>query len=332
MPTAQRKQRRGFTLVELLVVIAIIGILVALLLPAVQAARESARRSQCVNNLKQIGIALMNHHDVHKTFPSGVQQSGTNPTARQVAGWGWGALILPYMEEEGLSGQLDPAKLDLHDALREPGLRPFIRSKIVSYRCPSDTFALDFNEKRTFEKAGGEYGMGVEAQPAISNYVGMIGTRWVLNEEQLGATGTRVDLYGMLGPSSRVTLRKVTDGTAQTIFVGERAYDPVYYAGAWVGARNLNTQGVNGLPMVLGMARKQNPPDNLATADASFSSWHPNGALYLFVDGHVGFIDDDIDDQWLSEELQKDMANFPRFGLYQRLSNRNDAQVITATF
>jgi prepilin-type N-terminal cleavage/methylation domain-containing protein/prepilin-type processing-associated H-X9-DG protein len=332
MSMARHKSKPGFTLVELLVVIAIIGVLVGLLLPAVQAARESARRSRCVNNLKQIGVALLNHHDVRKAFPSGVQQSGSDPAAKQIAGWGWAALILPYMEETALAAQLDPTRQDLHDVLKDANLRPLIRTTISSYRCPSDPYLHDHNEKRTFEKGNGEYGTGIDAQPAISNYVGMIGTRWVLNQEQIGASAEKKDLYGMLGPSSRISLRKVTDGTSQTIFVGERAYEPVYYAGAWVGARNLNSQGVNGLPMVLGMARKQNPPENLATADASFSSYHPNGVHYLFVDGHVGFINDDIDDQWLSEELQKDMSNFARFGLYQKLSNRNDAQVVSVTF
>src|SRR5438552_310335 len=92
----RRWERRGFTLVELLVVIAIIGILVALLLPAVQAAREAGRRTQCQNNLKQIGLALHNYHDTLKTLPSGFVASAAYPSTAN--GWGWSALILPYVE------------------------------------------------------------------------------------------------------------------------------------------------------------------------------------------------------------------------------------------
>ena len=96
-------RRQGFTLVELLVVIAIIGILVALLLPAIQAAREAARRSQCSNNLKQFGLAIQNYHDVQRVLPSGyirIFGGAANPNG---GNWGWGALILPYIEQGALA-------------------------------------------------------------------------------------------------------------------------------------------------------------------------------------------------------------------------------------
>src|SRR4026207_1557814 len=98
--------RRAFTLVELLVVIAIIGILVALLLPAVQAAREAARRMQCGNNLKQIGLALHNYNDTYKVFPSGFMYHGI-PTQEC---WGWGALILPFVEQAPLHNQIQVSR------------------------------------------------------------------------------------------------------------------------------------------------------------------------------------------------------------------------------
>ena len=95
-----RDKRRGFTLVELLVVIAIIGILVALLLPAIQAAREAGRRSSCQNNLKQIGIAAQNFHDINGTFPPGMTDDDTN-------NFGWGAYLLPFMEQKPLYDRID---------------------------------------------------------------------------------------------------------------------------------------------------------------------------------------------------------------------------------
>src|ERR1700743_2336679 len=99
--------RRAFTLIELLVVIAIIGMLVALLLPAVQAARESARRSQCCNNLKQIGLALQNYESFRKYLPAAYVSQYTANGTDTGPGWGWSALILPMLEESGLSGQLN---------------------------------------------------------------------------------------------------------------------------------------------------------------------------------------------------------------------------------
>src|ERR1700735_893429 len=104
-------RRSGFTLIELLVVIAIIAVLIAMLLPAVQAARETARRSQCTNNLKQIGLALHNYHDARKCFPAGYIDRNTNavstPDNDLGPGWGWGAALLPFIEENNVYSQIN---------------------------------------------------------------------------------------------------------------------------------------------------------------------------------------------------------------------------------
>ena len=116
-----RRRRRGFTLVELLVVIAIIGILIALLLPAVQAAREAARRSQCTNNLKQVALAVHNYADAFKCFPSGFISSlpalPTSASAVEPSVWTWGALLLPFVEQKALQDALQVGKLTLAQTL-----------------------------------------------------------------------------------------------------------------------------------------------------------------------------------------------------------------------
>src|SRR4029078_12831233 len=123
-------QRRAFTLVELLVVIAIIDILGALLLPAIQAAREAARRSQCKNNLKQIGLALHNFESAHRSFPPGyVSQATTTNGPGQGPGWGWGAYILPFLEESTLN-------VDVKKAISDPLYDNVRVLPLTVFRCP----------------------------------------------------------------------------------------------------------------------------------------------------------------------------------------------------
>ncbi|HRX78605.1 MAG TPA: DUF1559 domain-containing protein, partial [Pirellulaceae bacterium] len=138
--TEKKGRVSGFTLVELLVVIAIIGILVALLLPAVQAAREAARRMQCGNNLKQIGLSMHNYHDTYKTLPPGYLMKRTSPTVclPNLNSWGWGALLLPFMEQSPLHDKLKVGDISIFQAGATPALLAAMNVSINSYRCPSD--------------------------------------------------------------------------------------------------------------------------------------------------------------------------------------------------
>ncbi|MDO5553683.1 MAG: DUF1559 domain-containing protein [Planctomycetia bacterium] len=135
----------GFTLVELLVVIAIIGILIALLLPAVQAAREAARRMQCTNNLKQIGVALHNYHDVNNSFPTGAYYMGTGQTWDATPGTNWAIAILPFMEQQSV--------YSLYDQRDKITSAPdeFFASRISSLECPSAPFAGELLDKTTLK-------------------------------------------------------------------------------------------------------------------------------------------------------------------------------------
>lgn len=140
---SKKQMGRGFTLVELLVVIAIIGILVALLLPAVQAAREAARRAQCQNNLKQIGLACLNYETARKTLPPGCIGYGNDDDTRGQVGTGWAIEILPYMEQESLYDQFDFDNEKSYRSLatNESGVSNVRAAQnfVTAYQCPSDT-------------------------------------------------------------------------------------------------------------------------------------------------------------------------------------------------
>src|SRR4051812_28529516 len=165
MPTSPL--RRGFTLVELLVVIAIIGVLVALLLPAVQAAREAARRMQCQNNLKQMGLGLHSFHDSYNRFPPCGERNTTNR-------WGWQVAILPYIEQNNLYQQLGSPDINTTASMPFPATT-ILQSKINTYRCPSD-----LNTQQTLNLNFDNYG--------ISNYIVSEGVvSWLIDTGTLTA-------------------------------------------------------------------------------------------------------------------------------------------------
>ena len=130
--------RHGLSLIELLVTIAIIGILIALLLPAISATRESARRVQCTSQLRQIGIGLNAYHDALGTFPPGYV-AGNSESDRDGKGWGWGALLLPFVEQRVLADQLNTSWQSFDAVAADIEQAPFLRSNVDLYLCPSDT-------------------------------------------------------------------------------------------------------------------------------------------------------------------------------------------------
>ena len=196
--------RRGFTLVELLVVIAIIAILLALLLPAVMGSRDAARRIQCSNNLKQIGLGLLSYHNAHKVFPSGYVSSFDSTGDDTGPGWGWASFLLPQMEEDAIY-KLIHFDLPIDDASNSVRV-----ANLSIYLCPTDDTKRVWQAKSR-DSSGNPIAVICDVAP--SNYVGMFGT-----------TEPGVDGDGMFFRNSKVAIKDILDGTSKTLAVGERAH------------------------------------------------------------------------------------------------------------
>lgn len=239
------KQRRGFTLIELLVVIAIIGVLVALLLPAVQQAREAARRTQCRNNLKQLGIGLHNYHDAHKVFPpSYVGSVGSSGTAAGLpfpddnqngpSGFGWGSLLLPQLDQAPLY-----AKLNFSLPCWDPANLPYASTKLTLFLCPSASAGGDgFIVERWTTGTSSAPKDPVAFNPSLffahSHYVTNAGVHqpWgraptysddFSKPEPIPVTGQSVVQEGPFYRNAKIRISDVTDGTSSTVFLGEHS-------------------------------------------------------------------------------------------------------------
>ncbi len=315
--------RPGFTLVELLVVIAIIGILVGLLLPAVQAAREAARRMQCSNNFKQIGLAAHNYADTFKKFPSGWAYSGA--ANREASGWS--AMMLPYLEQANLHAQLRISQSNLVESLLSTNWQPIVaglQTVIPTFICPSDTGYAGNGLVHNDRRFNGGAGFAAHAfTPGVSNYMGNtgFGTGRQNAEENTGI------FYG----NSGIRFGDITDGTSNTFLAGERDTKNCR-SGTWVGIRNSNGLGSRGVFVVVGHARAKlnepvlpwdNDPDGCGQG---FSSLHTGGAQFVLCDGSVRFVSSTIE-HFHTHGGWTDAGNV-RNGTYQRLHSRNDGLVV----
>ena len=275
---------RGFTLIELLVVIAIIAILVALLLPAVQQAREAARRSQCVNNLKQVGLSLQNYHDSNQRFPPGYISTFDNAGNDLGPGWGWAARLLPFLEQKPLFGTI---RLDQPiEAATNATART---TSIKVYLCPSDSVRGRWTAS-THDSIGNV--TGAVCDVASANYIG-----------NFGVSEPGIDGEGIFFRNSQVALRDITDGTSSTLAVGERSqrWCEATWIGAVTNASLFPPAGSPALPfvqnassMILGHTF-EGPPNAIGLEGNNFNSAHSGGANFLFADGHVKFIGQSLD-------------------------------------
>jgi prepilin-type N-terminal cleavage/methylation domain-containing protein/prepilin-type processing-associated H-X9-DG protein len=279
------RMRRAFTLVEVLVVITIIGVLVALLLPAVQSARDAARRAQCANNLKQIGLALLNYESRQKTFPSGYVSNFESDGDDTGPGWGWCSFILPEMEEGAIYRAIH------FDRTIEDPINGVRVANVAGFFCPTDD-AKRVWQAKSRDAQGNPIALICEV--AASNYVGMYGT-----------TEPGVDGDGIFFRNSRIDLKDITDGSSNTISVGERAHQ--LGNATWVGSvtnailfpDDSNTvarpEAEESSGMVLGHAGEGVGPGAVGSDVNQFYSLHGDGANFLFADGHATFLPSSMD-------------------------------------
>ncbi len=321
--------RRGFTLVELLVVIAIIGILVGLLLPAVQAAREAARRMQCSNNLKQLGLASHNYHDVHKSFPIGHHFRGTYANTGLAYGWGFG--LLPFIEQGNLYNQFNTAWPVMNLANSNNGL--LAATPQASFSCPSDTkppqrddpvntpstptVIIKNSGTSSYQGAGGAYtGWNGTGAANATRYNG------VFERDTRGAMG----------------IRDMTDGTSNTIIIAEARWgmDPAgENRGRIYGASDniLRTQGSTNALMVCGeYAMNFTYAEGNGQPHRTAGSFHTGGAQFAFGDGSVHFLSENIDHTgtaWIQNGTPYfQQGGLIPFGTYQRLWSVSDGLVV----
>lgn len=368
----RNRSRMGFTLVELLVVIAIIGILIALLLPAIQAAREAARRSQCTNNLKQIGVALQNYADVYGRFPiNGVFLNtpvwATHRGSRHVR-------LLPYMEQQQIYNQLN-FNLGLYTGSFEGTVGPDgstkVRSMVVpDLLCPSDTQG----EFTTWGSGNAvtNYGSSIGAQSVPSQYGVQIGTimgpspytgdmtgnwfgtggagdsdnGWVPGGQLISGcferSGADIDYIKLVvsqggppAPQWAAALKEIIDGTSNVIAYGEtRPMCTDHGQGGWMDSNTGMTwiattapinypTCINEINPATGKMVTQNQdatgwnqpiltfrPNNWSTSQG-FKSKHPNGAMFVFCDGSVHFLNETMN-----------------YDTYQRLGDRGDGKAV----
>ena len=319
-----RKRRLAFTLVELLVVIAIIGILVALLLPAIQAAREAARRTQCTNNLKQLGLGLQNYHDTHKSYPfawmvylpGGSLGPGMNAQV-------WGVRILPFIEQQSLKDRFDDRYPAVNAFAALPQVQEnlkVIQTVLPTYICPS---ALGAPDKRTVSADLTPAGYPLSWSAAPSDYIATTGVRGVFATVAYSgsAGGSRDGVLQYLGTNlsnpTQITVSSnkmadITDGTSNTFIVAERTGGNRIYAGlsVWNNPLEPTYAGINGggwgdilngehwvagslwdNPLMEGPYAINRTNMN----GRGFHSFHPGGCHFLLADGSVKFLSEDTE-------------------------------------
>jgi prepilin-type N-terminal cleavage/methylation domain-containing protein/prepilin-type processing-associated H-X9-DG protein len=315
MPSARvpRSSRPAFTLIELLVVIAIIAVLIALLLPAVQAAREAARRIQCVNNLKQLGLAMHNYIGVNNMLPKGGPGGGvtptsvTAPTSQASRIQSWGAAIAPYLEQSPVYNAVNQVKWYI-----EAENLTVSQTRLSAFLCPSNPKGDQGRPNgdtitSTVLFARSDYG-GNWGERALRCYPGT----GCSNSYQTNGDGRGTIMHRF---EANVTLTSITDGTTYTVALGEA---PNAIHGIWMGHKNFfdqsaplnarySTSGVGtfGSCQILPSDSMRKPGELGCDYGQEFHSYHTGGANFLMVDGSVRFLKQTMDLKVFSAYLSR---------------------------
>lgn len=289
----QTNRRRGFTIVELLTVIFVVTVLLALVAPSIHQAQRDARRDKCKNNLKQIGLAMHNYHDVYGSFPPGWTNHHRLPG--KGGRYGWSLVLTPFLEEFTLYEQVDFLNQDPWEALE------VTQAALPIFRCPADS-------TRPLNPMRGNFG--------TSNYSGNFGTiappRWLepgLSANWIGQPPTPDRTNGILWWNSNCGMRHITDGTSNTIMIGERSVQGA--AGIWMGVRGNNFES--------DLVTDCSPGNEINSGANSFSSRHRGGSLFLICDGSTRFLSADIESGVGADGLPE---------VYQRLADRGDNLIV----
>ncbi len=329
---------RGFTLIELLVVIAIIAILIALLLPAVQQAREAARRTQCKNNLKQLGLALHNYNDIHRSFPMGYIDIGTPNNGNVMdGGWSWSSMILPQIDQGPLFNQFDFKYLPHGQGNAIPQVQNNNRlcsTPLAAFSCPTDIKPSTASRHNSGSK-------GYIENMATTSYAGVhgpfAGTPCSGSGANFNFTPPQA-LLGTFSTNTTRTFRDMSDGTSNIFVVGEVAVQMqnpnnpqsmLYGSVAASGGTDCTNDALGTASMymhVRGCIAKLNAPLTLGGLYKAFSSGHTGGAHFTLGDGSVRFVSENID-HTATGYANSNNGSGP-FGMYQRLAGINDGQVV----
>ena len=289
--------RRGFTLIELLVVIAIIAVLIALLLPAVQQAREAARRTQCRNNLHQIGLALHNYHDTHGVFPySHMRVSGygcTSPDRIIGCGANWMTLILPFIDEAALYNTFN---FDLSWSV--PANTTVAQAMLKQYTCPSMGRPKVGDD--TLNCGGWQYTQAAEGHYAVNRSnitASALDYRCYYDNTNV----CRDDVRGIMYLNSRITVSDVDDGLSNTLLGGECLRSYMSFNGPWVWRQSIgwaNAHHTTGTSRSVGAPMAGYGDIGVGSStriNNSFGSMHEGGAFFVFADGAVKFLSVNMD-------------------------------------